>query len=140
MSELNPDIQKEIYNPGDFIFFEGDIDFHFYIIDQGEVQIFTKNVAGVRVDIATMGPGESFGEFALLDGSPRSASAQALTHVKLIKVSAIGFEQLLQDLPVWASSMLRNFSQRLKRMTDVLKKSPQFFKKDDGSKSTSEFD
>ena len=32
-------------------FFEGDIDFHFYIVQQGEVQIFTKNKSGQRVDV-----------------------------------------------------------------------------------------
>jgi CRP/FNR family cyclic AMP-dependent transcriptional regulator len=127
--EKSGEITRETYKPGEFIFFEGDVDFHFYIIDSGEVQIFTKNTDGARINIATIEPGESFGEFALLDRAPRSASAQALTNVSLFRVSEKGFEKLLEELPIWASSMLRSFAVRLKNMNEVLKTVPQFLKK-----------
>lgn len=123
---MSADIVKETYKPGEFVFFEGDIDFHFYIIESGQVQIFTKNQAGTRINIATIEPGESFGEFALLDKAPRSASAQALTETTVVKVSEAGYEQLMQELPVWASCMLRNFAARMKNMNNVLKQIPQF--------------
>jgi CRP-like cAMP-binding protein len=124
------EIVKEVYKPGEFIFFEGDIDFHFYIVEAGEVAIFTKSKTGQRIDIATLEEGESFGEFALLDKQPRSASAQAVTECLLVKVSEKGYEQLMADLPVWANSMLKSFSQRLKNMNEKLKESPQFISKD----------
>ena len=79
MMQTSSEIVRESYKPGEFIFFEGDIDFHFYIIEEGEVQIFTKSPQGARINITTIKPGESFGEFALLDKAARSASAQALT-------------------------------------------------------------
>ena len=122
----NESIKTEVYKPGDFIFFEGDIDFHFYIVQQGEVQIFTKNKNGQRVNIATVTEGESFGEFALLDKQPRSASAQAFTECTLVRVSEEGYNQLLSEIPGWASSMLKSFSRRLKQMNLKLKESPQF--------------
>ncbi len=123
------EVVKETYKPGDFIFFEGDIDFHFYIVESGQVAIFTKSKTGNRIDIATVEEGESFGEFALLEKQPRSASAQAITECTVIKVSERGYEQLVNDLPGWASSMLKSFSQRLKNMNDKLKQSPQFISK-----------
>ena len=123
------DIVTEVYKPGDYIFFEGDIDFHFYIIQSGEVQIFTKSNTGKRIDIALVGEGESFGEFSLLSKQPRSASAQAVKECTLIKVSEKGYEQLLQELPVWASSMLKSFSTRIKHMNEKLKDAPQFLTK-----------
>jgi CRP-like cAMP-binding protein len=126
---LSSAIVKETYKPGDFIFFEGDIESHFYIIESGSVQIFTKNKGGKRVDICQLGDGESFGEFALLDKKPRSASAQAVTDVSLVKVSEEGYEQLLEDLPLWATSMMKSFMDRLKSMTQVLKDTDQFLKK-----------
>ena len=131
MSEqvLSAAIVKETYKPGDFIFFEGDIESHFYIIESGSVQIFTKNKAGKRIDICQLSDGESFGEFALLDQKPRSASAQAVTDVSLVKVSDEGYEQLLEELPLWATSMMKSFIARLKTMTQVLKDSDQFLKK-----------
>lgn len=127
--EETADITKEVYRPGEFIFFEGDIDFHFYIVQKGQIQIFTKSTAGHRVNIALVSDGESFGEFALLDKQPRSASAQALTDCTLIKVSERGYEQLLEELPVWANSMLKSFAIRIKNMNEMLKDMPQFLAK-----------
>lgn len=126
---LGNEIVKETYQPGDFIFFEGDIDFHFYIVEEGMVQIFTKTADGKRIDIAKMEPGESFGEFALLDRKPRSASAQALTQCTVVKVSDKGYEQLLAELPDWASYMLKSFARRMKATNEMLQKAPQFITK-----------
>ncbi len=122
------DIQKVAYKTGDFIFLEGDQESHFYIIEQGRVQIFTKKPDGERVNICEMTEGESFGEFALLDKAPRSASAKALTDVVLVKVSAEGYEKLLSEIPTWASSMLKSFIIRLKNMNTILKTQDQFIK------------
>lgn len=132
MSEnKNAAIIRETYKSGDYIFFEGDIDYHFYIIEKGTVQIFTKGSDGKRIDIATVEEGESFGEFALLERQPRSASAQAATECVLIKVTEAGYEQLLSEIPVWASSMMKSFAARLIRMNEVLKQSPQFLSRDE---------
>lgn len=128
MQEMT-DVTKENYRSGDFIFFEGDVDFHFYIVQQGQIQIFTKSLNGQRVDIALVEAGESFGEFALLDKQPRSASAQAVTECTLIKVSERGYEQLLEELPNWANSMLKSFATRIKNMNEKLKDMPQFLPK-----------
>ncbi len=122
-------IVKESYKPGDYIFFEGDIESHFYIIESGTVQIFSKTSSGKRLDICQLSDGESFGEFALLDQKPRSATAQALTEVFLVKVTAAGYEELLADMPLWATSMMRSFITRLKNMTQLLKDSDQFLKR-----------
>lgn len=121
MELVNGEIVSEEFHPGDFIFFEEDIDFHFYIIEEGEVQIFIKDNAGKRVNLATLGPGESFGELAMLDRSPRSASAQAVTYTKLFKVSEAGYERLMKDLPDWTQAILGSFANRIRRMNDTLK-------------------
>jgi len=123
---LSSEVRREHYKSGDYIFFEGDIDQHFYIIEEGSIQIFTKNAQGQRLDISIIEPGESFGELALLDSRARSASAQAAEDCTLIKVSARGYEQLLSELPGWASSMLHSFARRLKHTTELLQAAPQF--------------
>lgn len=123
---VSDQITKVSYKPGDYIFFEGDIESHFYIIESGLVQIFTKSHDGKRINICDINAGESFGEFALLDQKPRSASAQAITDVTLVRVSAQGYEELLQDLPIWAVSMLKSFADRLKKMTKTMKDIEQF--------------
>lgn len=122
-------ITKESYEAGEHIFFEGDLESHFYIVETGVVQIFTKDKQGQRINICQIVDGESFGEFALLDNKPRSATAQAVTDVTLVKVTEEGFKQLLEELPGWANSMLRSFVERLKNMTDLLKDKDQFIKR-----------
>jgi len=122
---MSQDVSRETYLAGQFIFLEGDQDLHFYIIEEGRVEIFT-NPGGKHLKISEVGPGDSFGEFALLDRAPRSASARALTPVSLVKVSEKGFEELLAQIPGWASVMLKSFAVRLKNMNERLKQSPQF--------------
>ncbi|KYG65626.1 nucleotide-gated potassium channel protein [Bdellovibrio bacteriovorus] len=114
-------IQKESYKPGDFIFFEGDIENHFYIVENGVVSIFTKDNTGKKIPISEIVDGESFGEFALISNSPRSATAQAMTDVNLVKVSEEGFKELMADLPPWAESMLKSFVERLQNMTEKIR-------------------
>lgn len=113
-------VLRETYKAGEYLFFEGDLDFHFFIVESGQVSIFTKTPDGRRIDIAHVQEGESFGEFALLDRKPRSATAQALVETTVFKISEKGYEQLLAELPVWASSMLRSFAERLRNMNSVL--------------------
>lgn len=128
MSDALDSIQKEFYKPGDYIFFEGDIESHFYIVQSGVVTIFTKDPAGKKIHILDIVDGESFGEFALLSDSPRSASAQAVTDVVLVKVSEEGFKQLMDELPMWAQCMMKSFVDRLRNMTDKLRVLEQFKK------------
>lgn len=117
----NDAIQKESYKPGEFIFFEGDIENHFYIVENGVVSIYTKDNTGKKIPITEIVDGESFGEFALISNSPRSASAQALTDVTVVKVSEEGFKHLMSELPVWAESMLKSFVERLQNMTEKMR-------------------
>jgi CRP/FNR family transcriptional regulator, cyclic AMP receptor protein len=131
---LSSDVRRELYRAGEYIFFEGDIDQHFYIVEDGSVQIFTKSVSGHRLDISKVEPGECFGEMALLDSRARSASAQAHIDCILIKVSAQGYQQLLSELPGWASSMLHSLARRLKHTTEMLQAAPQFLQTEDAKK------
>lgn len=114
-------LTMEVFKAGDFIFFEGDHESHFFIIESGEVSIFTKDKKGQKFEVARLKDGETFGEFALIDDGKRTASAQAITPVKAMKISAEGYEMMLNDLPIWASSMLKSFSNRLKLMNIQLK-------------------
>lgn len=116
------EVVRESYKAGEYIFFEGDIDYHFYIVEDGQVQIFTKDKAGKRVDIVTVNKSESFGEFAFLERKPRSASAQALTEAVVVRISEKGYEQLLSELPTWANAMLQSFASRIRHMNEVLAK------------------
>jgi CRP/FNR family cyclic AMP-dependent transcriptional regulator len=114
-------LQSETITKGTIIFNEGDRDFHFYILQEGQVEIFTKGKNGQKIVIGTMGEGEAFGEFSLLDYQPRSATAIALTDCVVVKISDAAYQNLLAELPDWASTMLKSFASRLKSMNERLK-------------------
>jgi EAL domain-containing protein (putative c-di-GMP-specific phosphodiesterase class I) len=80
------------FKKGDLIFRTHDEGDCAFIIDSGRVQIFSESF-GTEVPVSILGPGEIFGEMAILDHSPRSASARALEDVQVSTVSRHQFEQ-----------------------------------------------
>lgn len=125
--QLSPDISKELYPLGEHIFKEGDLGTHFYIVHSGKVEIFSQDKNGKKIHYSFVEKGEAFGEFALLDKKPRSASARAVSDTVLFRVSEKGYEQLLSEIPDWAVNMMRSFIARLKLMNEQLK-DKQFLK------------
>ncbi len=91
------------------IFREGDKAVELYVIQKGRVEIH----AAHRV-LAILGPNEFFGEMALLDPAPRSATAIAATDVTLIPISEKQFLKLVSESPSFALDLLRLFVRRLR--------------------------
>lgn len=118
---FNQHVYRVRFRQGEMIMLEGAIDAHFYIVEKGRIQVFTKSIDGKRINICEVNEGESFGEFAMLGNQPRTASVEALTDVVLIRISETGFETLISELPNWASSMLRTFICRFQLLNDRIK-------------------
>ena len=82
-----------------------------YIIRSGSVRIFRRNEEGMHLDISIKGPGETFGEMALLTGEPRSADVEALVETHLMVLSKNQLDQIMRDFPdiskVFAREMRR---------------------------------
>ena len=114
-------LQSITISKGTIIFNEGDLDFHFYILQEGQVEIFITGKNGQKIIICTVGDGEAFGEFSLLDYQPRSASAIAISDCVMVKISDAVYQNLLAEIPDWASIMLKSFAGRLKSMNERLK-------------------
>lgn len=114
-------VTKQSFKAGTYIFREGDVESHFYIIESGEVNIVTKDKTGQSIVVAKLFSGDSFGEFALIDNTPRTASALAKTDITLMRISEQGYQTMLSELPIWASCMLKSFSSRILAMNGTLK-------------------
>jgi CRP/FNR family cyclic AMP-dependent transcriptional regulator len=114
-------ITKQAFKAGTYVFHEGDIESHFYIIEQGEVHIVTKDKVNQSLVVAKLHSGDSFGEFALIDNAPRTASAIAKTDVTVMRISEEGYQMMLNDLPIWASCMMKSFAARILAMNSTLK-------------------
>jgi CRP-like cAMP-binding protein len=94
---------------GRVVFIRGDAGDHAYIVESGLIDIRE----GGRV-IETMEPGEIFGEMALIDGEPRSASAVAVGPTRLITLDRVTFHRLVRDNPDFALDVMRLMSRRLR--------------------------
>lgn len=122
-------ITKQTFKAGTYIFQEGDIESHFYIIETGEVHIVTRDKAGQSIIVAKLHSGDSFGEFALIDNTPRTASALAKTDIAVMRISEEGYQKMLSELPIWAACMLKSFSGRILAMNETLKSFTEAIKK-----------
>ena len=88
---------------GSVLFREGDDGDAFFIVLDGKVEV-RKGSADRRVN--TLGAGASFGELALLDAAPRSASVVAATDLELAVIGARIFRTLLRELPTISERLL----------------------------------
>lgn len=115
---------EETHALGTKIFQHGDAGDKLYLILEGRVRI-SRDVPGMGEEaLAVLGPGQVFGEMALLDESPRSADARVHERCRLLAIPKDGFDDLLfmqKDLAyevLW--SMVRMLVRRLRETTDKL--------------------
>jgi CRP/FNR family cyclic AMP-dependent transcriptional regulator len=81
---------------GTILFHEKEMGSTFYVVLSGSIKLFTKSNAGEEKVLSLVNSGESFGELSLLDGRPRSASAQTLETTTVLELSSEQFMDLLQ--------------------------------------------
>ncbi|MBM4345451.1 MAG: cyclic nucleotide-binding domain-containing protein [Deltaproteobacteria bacterium] len=98
---------------GDLVFAEGQPGNHLYVILEGEVDVLRGDEP-----VARLGVKECFGEMALLDQSPRSASVRARVDCELLAISRDDFQDLLDMHPALARGVIRVLTQRLRVATE----------------------
>src|SRR6185503_17190711 len=86
-------MKEEMLPAGRILFEVGDPGSSLYIIGRGKIRISVPGDSGEEMTLATLGAGEFFGEFALLDGMPRSARATAAEDAKLYSLERENFMQ-----------------------------------------------
>ena len=100
------------YEPGQVIICEFEPGDAFYLIQSGKVQL-VKCVNGTNKNLDILRPGELFGEMAILDNSPRSATCMAAGHVQCLEFSKANFEILVAGNPQIALMLLKSFCKRI---------------------------
>jgi hypothetical protein len=111
-AELAVDEEEEVFREGD----RGDA---LFLVVEGSVRVSR----GGRT-LATMGEREVFGEMALLDPAPRSATATAATSVTLLRVAQEDFADLLRERPEVAAGVLRVLTRRLRAANERMDGTP----------------
>ena len=111
------DVLGRTYPDGEAIFREGDKGEMMYVIQAGKVKI-TKGTPSGDVTIATLNAGEVFGEMALFDKMPRSATATAQENARILTVDRRKFFSSISRDPTIAFKILESMSKRTRRMND----------------------
>lgn len=111
----------KIYSDGEVIFKEGETGNVMFVIQSGKVKI-TKMTAAGEIDIATLNNGEIFGEMALFDRMPRSASAVALGNARVLSVDKKKLFSTISRDPTLMFKLLESMSQRIRKLDEELTK------------------
>jgi len=101
-----------VFQPGEMIFSEFEPGDTFYLIQSGRVQL-VKLIGDIEKTLDILQPSEMFGEMAILENSPRSATAIALDTVKVLEFNSQNFEILMLGNPQIALKLLRMFAKRI---------------------------
>ncbi len=97
------------FSAGATIFREGDAGHEMFVIRSGAVDIVVGDHA-----VATLAEGEIFGEMALIDTRPRSATAKARENCTLVPIDERRFTFLVQQTPQFALQVMRTLADRLR--------------------------
>ena len=104
------------FTAGQLIFSAGDAGDGFYLIDRGQVEISAPVAEGETRVLATIGPDDFFGEMAILDNAPRSATARAEVATAATFYSRDELLQILEQRPRLALDMIREFTARMRAL------------------------
>ena len=100
------------FEPNTIIFCEFEPGNDFYLVQEGQIQI-SKVVKDINKTMDVLGPGDIFGEMAILEEQPRSATAIALTRVKTLNFNRENFASLMTSQPQLALKLLVIFANRI---------------------------
>jgi CRP/FNR family transcriptional regulator len=103
------------------IFMEGDPSDWFYMVAEGRVKVVKHSLKGKDVILEIIAPGDVFGGVAVLDKKPFPASAEAMEHVKIIRISRKDLFAFMEAHPALSLSVVSYFSDRLRNAHETLK-------------------
>jgi CRP-like cAMP-binding protein len=106
--------QLMTYDDGEVLFHEGDQPDAAFVIMDGEVEILAETQTG-EVVVGTLGKDQLFGELALLNSSPRSATLRAKGRLQALRIADDMFLKLVTENPGVALEVMRQLSDKLMR-------------------------
>jgi len=114
LTRLEKRMQERSFNEGDEITKEGESGIGFFVIEDGNA---TVSIGGKI--LRTLGPGEYFGEVALIDSGPRSATVVATTDLRCRGMSAWEFKPFVEEHPDVAWALLETLVGRLREAEET---------------------
>jgi CRP/FNR family cyclic AMP-dependent transcriptional regulator len=116
--QISKDIVERHFNAGEVIFHEGDSGQLMYLVKAGSVRIFVNGLDGSETSVILVGNvGQMFGELAVIDGLPRSATAVAMTPTILCTLNRETFRDHLRRYPQFGLNFMNALSTRVRYNT-----------------------
>ena len=106
-------LERRAFKAGEIIFQQGDMGETAYMVEGGKVEIAVGSKRG-EVVINVVEPGEMFGEMALLDSSPRMATARAMAKTSCVVLPKLVFDKVLGESHPVLNSVVRTLLSRLR--------------------------
>jgi CRP-like cAMP-binding protein len=110
-------MMRRRFRRNEVIFHQGDPGDSLHVVATGAVKIVLPSPEGEEAIIATLRPGDFFGELALLDGASRSATATAVEPVETLSLARAPFERLLDEDRGLRMALLSGLAAELRRLT-----------------------
>lgn len=119
-ASLRASMENVRLNKGAVLFSEGDEGDHLYVIVEGKLKLGTSSGDGRENLLSVLGPGEMFGELSLFDPGPRTATATAVTDVRLLSLGHDKVGPWIMQNPQVSLELLARLAQRLRRTNEVV--------------------
>jgi len=119
-ASLRASMENVRLNKGAVLFSEGDEGDHLYVIVEGKLKLGTSSGDGRENLLSVLGPGEMFGELSLFDPGPRTATATAVTDVRLLSLGHDKVGPWITQHPQVSLELLARLAQRLRRTNEVV--------------------
>jgi len=116
--------EEKEFSSGQTIIAEGEVGDNMFLVVDGEVVVSKKADDGCSVDLATMGAGDYFGEMALFDNSPRSATVTAKGGTRCLVLHKREFSEAVREYPQVALQMCTELSRRLRLLHNKIQSMP----------------
>ncbi len=116
--------EEQWFEPGQTIIQEGEVGETMFLVVEGKVTVSKNTDDGCSVDLADMGAGDYFGEMALFDDSPRSATVTAKEPTRCLVLHKREFKEAVREYPQLALQMCTELSRRLRELHTKIKSMP----------------
>ena len=112
--------RRRTYRRGEVIFHQGDPGDSLHFLTEGRVKVVLDAESGDEAVIAILGPGDSFGELALIDGEPRSATVETLEPVQTVSLARADFLALVRTSPQLAERLMITLAGMVRKADETM--------------------
>lgn len=114
LSRIIPKLSRKTLAEDEILFRFGDPGHVLYIVQKGQVEIFSTDDDGEKIVLETFNPGGSFGEMSLIDGHPRSANAIAAKPTNLLRLDRKSFEEIVTWWPELSLGIMADLTRKIR--------------------------